>query len=532
MIGLAVSHDGAEADYVTDADAWAFLLPEPEQTVVFHNAKFDLAVLERTGLPLPSQWEDTLIAAHLLDENDRHGLKHLAKKHLGVEPLTFDEVDRMRLFDPDVFDEYARNDARYTHRLWALFRPELEEQGLLEVYELEKRLVPAVLAMERAGMKVDLGLLKTLGAETAAELERRRSEIFDLAECRFDLNSAQKMAAVLYDKLGLVCRRETETGQRSVDKAALEDLSGQHPIVPALLAYREVDKLASTFINVLPGYADEAGRIHPEFDSLGARTGRFSCRNPNAQQIPARSALGKRLRDAFVAGEGNKLITADYSQMELRVLAHYSRDPLLMEAYTAAEETDLHLLTASRMFSKPAGDVTKTQRTIAKMINFGIAYGISALGLYRRLHAAGAEVAQEECQRFIDAYFRTYPEVLEFLRKAERRVKDRGYVTNLFGRRRRLSGRSNREVRQAQNYIIQSSAADICKLALAELHDVLPAPARIIAQIHDELVIECPAGQADEVRDLAIQVMERRPIGFEVPLRVDGKICDRWGDSK
>jgi DNA polymerase I-like protein with 3'-5' exonuclease and polymerase domains len=529
MIGLSLSYDGAAAEYVTDTEAWPMLMPEQEETVIFHNAKFDLGVLERAGLPLPAQREDTLIAAHLLDETGKHGLKDLAAQHLGVtNPLTFEEADRMKLLNPEVFAEYARNDARYTFRLWQLFKPELERQGLMPVYEMEKRLVPVVRAMESAGMKLDAGLLETLSADVAAEQTRLRAEVFELAGCEFDLNAPAKVAAILYDKLGLKCQKKTDNGQRSVDVEALKELA--HPVAVKLLEFRQIDKLANTFVNVLPTFADAGSRIHPEFKSLGAVTGRFSCCDPNVQQIPARSELGKRLRAAFIAENGNKLIVADYSQMELRVLAHYSADPLLIEAYTAAEETDLHTLTARRMFKQQ--DVTKEQRAIAKMLNFGIVYGISATGLFRRLHMLGIKVTEGECESYIKTYFKTYKEVADFLMRAERRIKSRKHVETIHGRRRRLSGKTKREVRQAQNFIIQATAADIFKTALIAVHESLPEDASIVAQIHDEIIIECRAEIAEDVHALTVAAMQQAPDGFKVPMRVDAHIVDRWSEAK
>jgi len=529
MIGLSFSYDGQAADYVTDSEAWALMLPESDETVIFHNAKFDLGVLERAGLPTPAQWEDTLIAAHLLDETGKHGLKDLAKQHLGIsDPITFAEVDRLKLLDPPKFAEYARNDARYTFRLWQLFKSELERQGLMPVYEMEKRLVPLVMAMESAGMKLDAGLLETLRADVAAESARLKAEVFELAGCEFDLNSPQKGAAILYDKLGLKCTKKTDNGQRSVAVEALKELA--HPAAVKLLEFREIDKLASTYVNVLPEQMDAAGRIHPEYKSLGTVTGRFSCCDPNVQQIPARSDLGKRLRSAFIAEDGHKLIVADFSQMELRVLAHYSEDPLLLEAYNGAAETDLHTLTAQKMFKQQ--DVTKEQRAIAKMLNFGIVYGISSVGLYRRLHMLGIKVTLPECERFIKTYFQTYQEVDDFLKKAARRIKSRGYVQTLHGRRRRLSGKTKREVRQAQNSMIQATAADIFKTALIAVHESLPEGARIVAQIHDEIIVECRDEHAEEVLALTVATMQQTPDGFKVPMRVDAHIVDRWSEAK
>jgi DNA polymerase I-like protein with 3'-5' exonuclease and polymerase domains len=529
MIGLSVSYDGATADYVTDTAAWPMLMPEHEETVIFHNAKFDFGVLARTGLPLPAKWEDTLIAAHLLDENGEHGLKALAKKRLGVsDPLTFEEADKLKLIDPEVFAEYARNDARYTFRLWQQFKLELEAQGLMPVYELEKSLVPVVSAIEERGIKIDVSAMRTLCAAAAEELDRLKTKIFELAGCQFDLNKNKSVAAILYDKLNLECVHKTGKGDRSVDAAALEELP--HPIAGVLSERKKIEKLANAYGKTLLEKVDENGRIHPEFNSLGAKSGRFTCRNPNTQQMPAKSELAKTLRNAFTAEIGNKLIVADYSQMELRVLTHFSQDTLLLKAYMTDEEVDLHKLTAQRMFKQQ--DVTREQRAIAKTINFGVVYGIGAHGLFKALHAAGMELSLADCEGYIKAYFKTYKEVADFLLRAARRIKSRKHVETLHGRRRRLSGQTKHEVNQAQNFIIQGSAADIFKKALVSLHESLPDGAYIVNHIHDEIVIECREDHANDILALTVEIMERAPDGFKVPMRVDARVVDRWGDAK
>jgi DNA polymerase-1 len=532
MRGLALSYDGKKADYVVDPEAWPMLMPDPALPVVMHNAKFDLAVLDRTGLPKPDKWEDTLIAARLIDEAGEHGLKPLAQRLLGIaDPITFEEADRLRMLDPELFNEYARNDARYTYRLWQQFKPELERQGLTAVYNLEKTLVGVVLAMERAGLKVDLLLIGQLHEETKVDATRLQAQVFEAAGCEFDISSTRKTAAVLYDKLGLKCTKKTANGHRSVDHETLESIRGSHPIIEVLLRYRELDKLASTFLKVLPKYADKGGRIHPEYKPLGAVSGRMTCTNPNVQQIPSRTELGKRLRRAFIAEEGHKLVVADFNQMELRVLAHFSEDPLLLNAYAGAG-TDLHALTASKMFRRPVDEVTKAQRAIAKMINFGIAYGVTAPGLSSRLRPLGVEVSETQCETFIADYFNTYPGVSRFLDLARRAAQARGYVKSLMGRRRRLQAVDARESRQVQNHIVQGTAADLAKDAMIRLHNALPAGARLVGMIHDEFIVECREKDADAVTALMKVTMQQTPADFKVPLLVDVHVSDNWGDAK
>jgi DNA polymerase-1 len=529
MIGMSLSYDGQKADYETDKESWAFLMPDDEQTVIFHNAKFDFGVLHRAGLPVPKKFEDTLIASHLLDENNANGLKPLAKKHLGIDnAMAFDEADRMRLLDPEVFAEYARNDARFTFQLWDKFQKELDEQGLKEVYEMEKQILPVVMAMEERGMKLDIQSLAAIEIEVKADSARLKTEIFELAGVEFELNKPRAVAAILYDKLGLKCPKETPNGARSVDIESLNEIA--HPVAVKLAEYRKIDKLANTFIKVLPKHADAQGRIHPEFKPLGAVTGRFSAADPNVQQIPKKSELGKAIRRAFICEPGNKLICADFSQMELRVLAHYSQDETLLNAYCNGAETDLHTLTAQKMFNKE--DVSKDERGIAKMINFSIAYGITDVGLYRRLTAIGIDTTPKDCKRYIADYFKTYTGVKSFLTKVDKTIRTRGYVKNLFGRRRRLKGNNAKEIRQAQNFIIQATSADLVKRAMVALAAKLPEGAHLISMIHDELIIECLSVHAEAVLGIVLEVMQDTPEGFTVPMTVDAKIVDCWADAK
>jgi len=248
MIGLAKAEDAEKAEYETDPDAWQLMMPSADRKVIFHNSQFDHAVLHRSGLPVPIDFEDTLIAARLLNENVPNGLKPLARKHLGVIPVTFDEASRKGVLDPEVFNEYARNDALYTLRLWPIFREELTGQGLMRVYDLEKGLLPVVLSMEEIGMKIDLSLLNVLSREIATESEKMREEIYRFAGCEFDLNSPRNVAVILYDKLGLKCAKRTKNGQQSTDKNSLKALCGYHPIAVPLLKFREIDKLAKSFM--------------------------------------------------------------------------------------------------------------------------------------------------------------------------------------------------------------------------------------------------------------------------------------------
>ncbi|MCI0389108.1 MAG: DNA polymerase [Acidobacteria bacterium] len=531
MIGLALSYNSDDrTSYTTERGGWRFLMPESRQTVVFHNAKFDLGVLKRAGLPSPEKWEDTMIAAHLICETGEHGLKPLAKTHLGVEnPLTFEEADRMRLLDPPVFEEYAKNDARYTYRLWRKFEPEIERQELRRVYELEKSLVPVVMAMEERGMLIDVEALKKAGVELNVRLEALEAEIYDLAGFEFKINSPKALATILTEKLGLKLPKTTKTGQPSVDAESLEELAGEHPIIPPLIEYRETDKLAGAFVEGIPHFADENNRIHPTFKQLGPTSGRFSCSSPNVQQLPRSSGAAKVLRAAFIAGPGRKLVVADWSQVELRIIAHYSEDKAMNKAFT--DGADLHTRTASLMFRIPEPSVTKDQRSAAKSVNFGIGYGMGAPGLFTSLSAAGVKTSLPECRKFIESYYRSYPGVKRLQERIEKAARDRGYVRTFFGRRRRLAPDGGNML-SIKNAVIQGSGADIAKDAMVRLHAALPKDAYLIAMIHDEFVVECLEEQAEEVRALMVEVMGKQPEGVTVPLLVEAKIADNWSDAK
>lgn len=554
MQGMSVAFDGERAVYWTDTDQWKKFLGEVERgntKCVFHHAKFDLLKLQMAGLPVPKNWEDTKIAATLIDENNDSGLKNTYAR-LFVNPLAsrltgkeqevrlYKDVDRA---DDTAFAEYAANDARFTLALWEKFQPQIEQQELTRVYELEKAVVPVAQSMEGRGMLVDRDALQDLGQFVLLERARTLGVLLDMAgDFEFEPNSVKQCGELLYDELGLQCQKKTKGGKRSVDSEALSYLD--HPIADAILEYREYQKMATAFTEKYPTYIEEDGRIHAEFNPLGAKaTGRWSCKNPNLQQVPSRGGeLAKRLRNCFVAAPGHKLIVADYSQMELRVLAHYSEDPILLAAYNSADEPDLHIRTASLIFNKPESDVEKNERGISKTANFAISYGITPIGLFKRLKALGIDVTLQECIDFIDKWFGTFKGVKAFLERVERVIKRRGYVMSLYGRRRRVRGRTPREIRQAQNFIIQSSAADLCKQALVDVYLSLPETGRfnallgdgINAMIHDELIVECRDDRAEQVRDLVVEMMTRTPdfVKFKVPIKVDAHIVDRWGDAK
>lgn len=514
------------------------MIPTDDTTVICHKSVFDFQKFKQTGLPVPTRFEDTKIASWLIDENRTTSLKPLSKELLGVEAVDYKDVDRS---NEEEFNKYAKNDSLWTRRLWLeQFAKEIEAQELVKVYELEKAIVPVVLSMQEKGMLVDRERLDALAKavdESLAEAEEKvnalllqyKTEGIDIAE-DFNINSTKQMSEFLYgeDGLGLDCKKFTKKKAPSVDTEALTKLN--HPFTNAIIDQREFQKLKTAFTEKFPLHIEADGRIRPEFNQMGAATGRFACSNPNLQQVPSRSELGKQLRNCFLAPPGRKLVVADYSQMELRVLAHFSQDKAMLEAFKTGE--DLHYRTASLMLGKPVEEITKVERSIAKMINFGIVYGLTPQGLYNRLCAEGIETTLEECERFVDLYFRSYPLVDQFLGTVKKRVRMRGYVKTIFGRRRRLSGKFDREVRQAQNFVIQGSAADLCKKAMVDIHAELHPEDYIIAMIHDELIVECAEERAEEVRELVVAKMKTVPRTFKVPIEVEAHIVDRWGEAK
>lgn len=540
MVGLSIAYDNDTAEYVTEPSRWPLMIPtDPDVTIVCHKAAFDFLKFKQQGLPVPTNFDDTKIAAFLIDENRPTSLKPLAKALLGVEAVDYKDVNRE---DDKEFAHYAKNDSLWTRRLWLeKFQKEIEAQDLRRVYELEKAVLPVVLSMESKGMLVDRPALDALATTVAEKLKAAEEKVDELLlayrltgiliPMDFNINSTKQMSEFLYGEAGLklTCQKFTKKAKApSVDSEALSKLD--HEFTKAILEQREYQKLSTAFTEKLPLHIEADGRIRPEFNQMGAATGRFSCSNPNLQQVPAVSEVGKQLRKCFIAPPGRKLVVADYSQMELRVLAYYSQDKVLLEAFKNKE--DLHIKTAALMFGKKLEDVTGEERYIAKMINFGIVYGLTPMGLYNRLMEKGIIVTMPQCEEFVRLYFQTYKGVADFLNRVKRLIQTKHYVKTIYGRRRRLMGRFDREIRQAQNFVIQGSAADLCKQAMVDVHAQLPPEDFIIAMIHDELITECDEDRAEATKELVVANMCKVPYTFKVPMVVEAKIVDRWGDAK
>ena len=517
------------------------LLADASQGKAGHNIKYDLTVLERAGLPMAGITMDTMVASYLTDPSRlRHNLTEVSLQYLQRKMIPITDLigkgSKATTFDYAPVDracEYACEDADVTLRLAHVFRPFLEERELESLFEdVEIPLIRVLADMEQTGIALDLNVFLELQDEIAARLGTLEEEIYALAGETFLINSPKQLQGILFDKLGLKPVRKTKTGY-STDMEVLEQLAQEHELPGKILEYRGLEKLRGTYVEALPKLVHpETGRLHTSFNQAVAATGRLSSSDPNLQNIPVRTEIGRRIREGFVPGDrGWKLISADYSQIELRILAHLSGDKILCKAFE--EDADIHRDTAARVFSVKPGDVTPEMRRQAKAVNFGVVYGISPFGLARNLGISNAEAA-----KFIDAYFAQYPGVRAWLDATLEEAKKLGYVRTLLNRRRYVPELNSGDQaarraaeRMAINTPVQGSAADVIKLAMVRLHEALKATGgRMLLQVHDELIVEAPAEEADSVGALMRGLMENA-IDLVVPLKVDLGIGDNWAQA-
>jgi DNA polymerase I len=512
-----------------------------------HNAKYDLIVLRQSGLDTKGLAFDTLIAAHILEPSGQKlGLKELVFSKFGfqmteIEGLIGKGKNQISMSEVEVdrVAPYACSDADFTYRLMDMYMGQLKEQGLEDLfYDLEMPLVPVIVDLELAGVQVDVKALAALSIELTGRLDALESQIYELVGARFNLGSPQQLSDALFVKLALPSTRleRTRTGQISTAAAVLEELRPLHPVVALILEHRELSKLKGTYVDALPLLVSKKdGRLHTSYNQAGTVTGRISSSNPNLQNIPVKSELGRQVRRAFIAPPGSVLLSADYSQVELRILAHITQDENLLKAF--AEGEDIHTSTASLLFNVPLDQVTSQQRRLGKTINFGVVYGISDWGVSGR-----TELSVEESRRLIDGYFERYPRVKAYIERTKEQAHSRGYVESLMGRRRYFreltSGRripialKNQAEREAINMPIQATAADIIKRAMVDLHRELASRAhssRMILQVHDELVVECPQDEVDQVASLVRRVMEQAH-KLDAPLKVDVSAGLNWDE--
>jgi DNA polymerase I len=542
LVGLAVADEDARANYIDGellrdakvADALGTLVREGGPPLVTHRAK---ELIHGLPVDVQSLHYDTAVMAYLLDPAEgKYLLEDLALRYLSLEVRSPDAEEGTLDLDLDGqsrVDEAGRR-ALAVRRLAGTLAQALEARELTDLYErVERPLVRVLARMEDYGVRVDREYLEGLRAELAASCEELVGRIHAHAGVEFNVNSTLQLREVLFDKLGLAPVKKTKTGP-STDADSLQKMAEEHPIIEDLLRYREVEKLRSTYADALPPLIADDGRIHATFKQTDTTTGRIASENPNLQNVPVRTADGREMRRAFIADDGCGLLTADYSQIELRVLAHLTDDPGLIEAFSRS--ADIHTTTAAMVFGVDEQSVDQSQRRFAKVVNFGLAYGMESFGLGQRLG-----VPTEEAREILDNYFGSFPSVKEFMDRTVREAKQRGYTTTIFGRRRQITELSsdNFRIRQmgermAKNAPVQGSAADIFKLAMVALDRRLEDGgfwSRMILTVHDELVLEVPLDERDRVEPLVREVMES-VCELKVPLVVDLGFGPTWADAK
>ncbi|MBI2887109.1 MAG: DNA polymerase I [Chloroflexi bacterium] len=553
LVGIALCPAAGEAYYVPVGhlegpnlplelvrERLAPALADPAKPKAAHNGNYDLIVLEEHGFRIAPLASDTMIAAFLLGEKAL-GLKNLAFSKLGIEMTQITELigtgARQLTMDRVAVAQaapYACADADMTARLQGLLEGALQREGLWELYaQVEMPLVPVLVQMERWGVALDTAVLAQMSRDLGERMGELETEIYQSVGHHFNINSTQQLGQVLFEELRLPHGRRTKSGY-STDQGVLESLRGAHPVVEAVLEYRQLTKLKSTYVDALPALVNpRTGRVHTSFNQAGAATGRVSSNDPNLQNIPIRTELGRRVRTAFVPAPGSLLMSADYSQVELRVLAHLSRDPGLIEAFLNDE--DIHTATASVVFGVPPEEVNKDHRRVAKVVNFGIVYGLSGFGLSQAIPG----MARAEADAFIDTYFARYPGIRTYISDTLREGVERGYVHTLLGRRRNVPElvHPNAQVRSAAermaiNMPVQGTAADIIKVAMINLHKALPERglrSKMILQVHDELLFEVPQEELEEMQRLVPEIMSAA-LELVVPVKVEVKVGATWGE--
>ncbi len=510
---------------------------------VGQNVKYDLLVLDRAGISIGGPVTDTMVLSYLLESGERnHSLDQLSHRLLDHTMVPISDLigkgkNEKRMDEVEVakVSYYAAEDADATWRIEQLLTPRVRDQNLWSLYaELERPLIRVLAGMEQTGIKVDVGQLNRLSTEFAARLETIETEIYALAGRPFNIGSPDQLRKILFDELKLPSLQKTPKGDPSTAQEVLEELALKHPLPRLLIQHRQLAKLKNTYLDALPLLVHlEDGRIHASFNQVVAATGRLSSSDPNLQNIPVRTEDGRQIRQAFVPGEpGWQLVTADYSQIELRVLAHFSKDPALLRAF--AEDRDIHTAVAARIFNVREEEVDSAKRRVAKTVNFGVIYGLSAFGLAARLG-----IPQAEAAAFIDAYFTEYAGVDAFITKTLESALATGQVETILGRRRPINGIKNTTgrvrnlaERTAVNTVIQGSAADLIKRAmLAVDHRICEQrlAARMLLQIHDELVFECPGAEIAALSSLVREAMTTA-LALDVPLKVDIASGPNWLD--
>lgn len=546
--GVALSWQAGVAGYLPcheliPRELYAWLSRE-DILKVGHDLKYDLNVLLWHELPLAGAWHDVMLAQALIDPDQRTNLAWLSEAFLGRTPISAaaakDNADTSGLLMLETDAETStrmdrtREKADLSLQVMEKLRTRLTEARQEDIfYNIETPLLPVLAQMERTGIKVDLAVLRETGRQLEGQISAQETEVYRLAGRPFNLNSPKQLGQVLFDELRLAAKpKKTKTGQYVTSEDVLQELAGAHPIVEKLLEYREASKLKSTYVDALPAaISPRSGRVHTNYLQVSTATGRLASNQPNLQNIPIRSAQGREIRRAFVACQPDwLLLSADYSQVELRIMAELSGDPSMLEAFRRG--VDIHAATAAKVYGVELALVSSEMRRTAKMVNFGIIYGISAFGLGQRLG-----MPRTEAQRLIDEYLLQYPRIRQFMESTIEQARRDGFVQTLSGRRRYLRdiGSANATVRKAAertaiNSPIQGTAADLIKLAMVRIAAKLrtsESQARLLLQVHDELVFECPVSEVDELTDCVRGEMQHA-LPLKVPVQVDFSRGSNW----
>jgi DNA polymerase-1 len=520
------------------------LFENPSTVKIGQNMKYDIQVLANYGIEVKGPLFDTMIAHYLLEPDMRHNMNLLSESYLGYSPVHIESLigekgnnqKNMRSVPVDKLMDYAVEDADVTYQLKEVFEPRIRSEGLSDLAgNIEMPLISVLAAIERNGVKLDLDDLKAITINLREDIISLEKEIYDLAGTEFNISSPKQLGDILFIRLKLdENAKVSKTKQFITNEEILQRLSNKHPIIDKVLEYRGLKKLLTTYVEALPLLVDKkSGRIHTSFNQAVAATGRLSSNNPNLQNIPVRDARGREIRKAFVPEKGYIFLSADYSQIELRLIAHLSRDKSMIADFLSG--SDIHAATASKIFGVPLGDVTREMRSRAKTANFGIIYGISAFGLSERLN-----IGRKEAKELIDGYFTSYPGVKIYMDESIKKARDAGYVTTMFGRRRYLRDiqsrnqvvRGNAE-RNAINAPLQGSAADIIKIAMVRIYEKMKSEklrSKMILQVHDELIFEVENSELEKLKSLVIFEMSNA-VKLDVPLMVDAGTGNNWFEA-
>ena len=550
MVGMSFAVEGGRAWYVAvpenQAEAQEFVdafrpfFENEGQIKVGQNLKYDLTILSHYGVEVKGELFDTMLAHYVVEPEQRHNMDHLAETYLHYRTIHIEELigtgrqqKNMRDLAPSEICDYACEDADVTLRLYPILREKMAECDVTDVFsKIEMPLLPVLARIEQNGVRLDTEALQQTGDDFRARLQTLEEEVYALAGHEFTITSPKQVGTVLFEELKISEKaRKTKTGQYSTSEEVLETLRDKHPIVEKILAHRALKKLLSTYVEALPKLINpRTGRIHTSFNQAVTATGRLSSSNPNLQNIPVRGEDGREIRKAFVPDEDCTFFSADYSQIELRIMAHLSGDEHMIADFNAGH--DIHAATAARIFHKSIEEVTRDERRKAKTANFGIIYGISAFGLSERLG-----IPRGEAKELIDSYFDTYPKVKEFMSTCIERAQERGYILTEFKRRRYLADINSRNAtvrgyaeRNAVNAPIQGTAADIIKVAMVAIDRRLREEhldTKMILQVHDELNFSVPHRELDTVRQLVVEEMERA-YSMRVPLLAECGSGTNW----